>query len=157
MTNAKDAPLSESFRPNSALAKETKPGLTALPKPYREHIATPIRKRFTESLALDDATRRSHPGEPRWDHLLGLGKGKRIVGLEVHPATRGEVQAVVAKKHAAQAVLKKELKSGTRVAAWYWAASGRTRFIPMESATLALAKAGIRFVGSTLEERHLPE
>jgi hypothetical protein len=151
------APIDDGLRAESSLRRHLGSGLTRLTNSDREHVARDIRPDFGDSLALDEATRDEHPSDPRWDYLLGHTVSDAIVALEVHPATIGEVSRVIRKKHTAIATLGAHLRSGVRVRRWFWAASGKVAFVPFEKARLALDRAAIVFVGSTLTAKHLAD
>ena len=136
----------------SSLAQHVQAGVKALRKADRSAIEPAIRKDFDDSLDLDAALLRAHPTDPRWDYLLGH-RSSGVVALEVHPATDGDVHAVIAKKQAAIAQLKGHLKPGHGVGRWFWAASGRVA-LPLRSRA-KLATCGIVFVGRTLRAEHL--
>ena len=53
--------------------------------------------------------------------------------------------------------LQGHLKTGARVADWFWVASGKVDFLPLEKAHMRLASSGIRFIGTRLLKKHLPE
>jgi hypothetical protein len=148
-------PISDGLLSDSSLRGHLALGLAALTNADREHIERGLRPIFGDSLALDEATKADHPSDPRWDYLLGDTPSRAIVALEVHPATTGEVARVIRKKQAAADTLRGHLKTGARVRRWFWAASGKTAFVPFERAKLLLDRAGIVFVGSTLAQKHL--
>lgn len=56
-------------------------------------------RKIIDSIALDEVTKADHPNAPRWDYGIGLSEGKQslIAWVEVHTATSGEVDAVLAK------------------------------------------------------------
>jgi hypothetical protein len=111
-----------------------------------------LRPEIAQSLDLDKSSRDDHPADPRWDYLLGLGTLSQIVGLEIHPATVGEVKVVISKRKSAEKYLQKHLDGKRRVSRWYWAASGTVApgFTVTGKSARQLAQNGIRFVGRVL-------
>jgi hypothetical protein len=93
--------------------------------------------------------------ENRWDYLLGHAPSKQLVGVEPHSAANSEISTVVDKLVAARSQLQDHLCDGKFVAKWFWVASGKVHFAPLEKATLRLAQNGITFVGRTLTSKHL--
>jgi hypothetical protein len=145
--------LSTALRSDSTLRRAVKPGLKAIGKPDRRRFDTEAARLTEESVDLDSAMEAEHPDEPRWDYLVSAPKG--IVGVEPHPATVSEVQAVIRKKERSRAYLRNHLQKGGRITAWLWVASGRSKFVPFEPAKLRLDRAGIEFVGARVLPKHL--
>ncbi|HEY0481343.1 MAG TPA: hypothetical protein VGD37_27695 [Kofleriaceae bacterium] len=141
----------------SYLAADIRPGLQAVPNEPRGHIAESIRRDFADSLDLDAASRTRHPGDARWDYLLGHAPSSQVIGVETHSAETSQVTRVIQKRAASLVHLRDQLRAGHRVAAWYWAASGPVDFVPHEKTVIRLNDNGIRFVGGRLEPRHLAE
>jgi hypothetical protein len=139
----------------SYLAAEIRPGLQAVPNEPRRHIADSIRRDFADSLDLDAASRIRHPGDARWDYLLGHAPSSQVIGVETHSAETSQVTRVIQKRAASLVHLRDQLRAGHRVAAWYWAASGPVDFVPHEKTVIRLDENGIRFVGGRLEAKHL--
>jgi hypothetical protein len=131
-------------------------GLRAVSKVDKRLIDEAIRSFFLDSIDFDAAVRSQNPGANRWDYLLGLGEPGLVVGLEPHSASTSEVSVVIAKRRAALDQLRPHLNTGTRIAEWFWVASGRVDFVPHDKVVLQLQQAGITFVGGTLRARHLP-
>jgi hypothetical protein len=139
----------------SYLEGSVQPGLQAVPRDKRKHIAEDIRADFLDSIDLDEATRQRHPRDARWDYLLGHAASMQMVAVETHSAETSEVTTVIEKRAASLRHLRSELPAGQHVAAWFWAASGRVDFVPHEKAVLRLSQNGIQFVGGRVEAKHL--
>ena len=139
----------------SALRHAIQSGIRAVRGGDASCIAEPLRSAFKDSLDLDMATRPAHKDDHRWDYLLGHAATGHVVALEVHPAETSEVTSVIAKRETSQRHLQAHLEPGAHVAAWYWAASGRTAFVPLEKNKRRLSLANIEFVGGRLEAKHL--
>ena len=143
------------FAPDSVLVAAVPNGIGAVKAAHRELIVHAIRGAFSDSLNLDKAMRTSHPSEPRWDYLLGHRLTSSVIGLEPHSAATGQITAVIEKRKHARIQLQGHLRSGARVADWFWVASGKIDFVPHERAMIRLANNGITFVGKQLLEKHL--
>lgn len=80
------------------LGAELRNGLKALgAHSVRVQVATSFKA--SHSIDLDAALRSQQPKASRWDYGVGLQRGsqERIAWVEVHPATSGEVEAVLNK------------------------------------------------------------
>lgn len=139
----------------SYLASAIRGGIRALPSDKRKHIAESVRSDFLDSLDLDEASRPRYPTDARWDYLLGHTPSSHVIAVETHSAETSEIFKVIQKRTASLGHLQGQLGAGHRVAAWYWAASGRIDFVPHEKTMLHLSENGIQFVGGRLEEKHL--
>jgi hypothetical protein len=139
----------------SYLAAAIRDGLQAVPNDKRKHIAESVRSEFQDSLDLDEATRERHPTDARWDYLLGHTSSSKVVAIETHSAATSQVSSVIQKRTASLGHLRDQLTTGHHVAAWYWAASGRVDFVPLEKTVIRLSENGIQFVGGRLEAKHL--
>jgi len=143
------------LRATSRLVDDVEDGLAAVKKSHRGFIAEEIRESFADSLDLDEATKKGHEREHRWDYLLGHDETAKVVGLEPHSAYTNEVSTVIEKRKNAIDQLEHHLKPGARISDWFWVASGRVDFVPHDKQMMRLAKHGITFVGSKLLARHL--
>lgn len=139
----------------SSLADAIQPGSQAIPSADRRYIGESLRRTFLDSLNLDEATRQQHPGDARWDYLLGHDGSSQVIALEAHSANTSNVVEVVRKRVASREHLQRHLQDGETVAAWYWVASGRVDFAPHDKTINYLDQNGIQFVGSRLEAKHL--
>jgi hypothetical protein len=151
---AKITPVLAALRDESPLRASVKPGLSAIKKADAYILDKSIRGEFEDSLDLDDATRAGREGENRWDYLLGHTSSK-IIGVEPHSATNGEVSVVIAKKQASQRVLLDHFREGVTVSSWNWVSSGTVGLMPLDKVRLRLAQNGISFVGRSLRKTHL--
>jgi hypothetical protein len=132
-------------------------GLGALEKAHKRLIDEELRPSFVDSLDIDEGMRAGREQENRWDYLLGHGETSSVVGLEPHSAYTGEVSTVIEKKRAARGQLLAHMKPGSRIAAWFWVASGKVDFAPHEKTIRRLDQEGITFVGEALRAKHLPK
>lgn len=142
----------KALRTDSHLRPQVKPGKQALENVDRARILEDKQK-VVDSLDLDGASAAELPDQNRWDYLLGLkGRSATLIAAEVHPATLGEVDRVIAKKQAALAYLKAHWKNGqVSLGLWYWIASGRSTLPPTSNKMRLLAREGIQFVGGHLK------
>jgi hypothetical protein len=102
----------------------------------------------TDSLDLDASEKAGHEDKPRWDYLVGVrgsAVGERVVAVEVHPATAKEVKVLLAKKLAAQVVLKAEQQAGLVDGGWHWLASKDIGLTRNTAEARRLQQAGIEF------------
>jgi len=144
--------VAKALKTGNALATAIRPGKQALRKGERDRVEESPAARVIDSLDLDTATRATHGNESRWDYLLGTTRTDLpLVAVEVHPANTGEARVVIAKKRAAQAVLRSSLAPGAIVGRWYWIASGKTVITRGTPEARLLDSAGIRLVGSRLK------
>ncbi len=119
------------------------------------HFDEAVRSSFADSLDIDQGLKEGREQENRWDYLLGHGPSKQVVGIEPHSAENSEITTVIKKRQAARHQLQDHLCDGVFVAKWFWVASGKVQFAPMEKATLRLAQNGIEFVGRKITNKHL--
>ena len=148
-------PVRAALQQESALHSAVANGLDAIERAHKDYIEDALRSQFADSLALDDALHAGHEQENRWDYLLGHKPSQQVVGLEPHSAHSDQISTVIKKRTAALRQLQDHLASGMRVAAWYWVASGKVDFQPLEKVTLRLAQEGITFVGTRLRSKHV--
>lgn len=80
------------------LAAALKPGLRALGN-HSSLVTVAQPRKPSHSVALDEALKEQFPNAPRWDYGIGLQSGRHdsVAWVEVHPATSGEVDTVLAK------------------------------------------------------------
>ena len=76
-------------------------GLQALSGADREHVAAEDTHRLTGSVNVDAALQEKFPNDNRWDYAVGHQpsnlKGEMVYWIEIHPASSGEVKALLAK------------------------------------------------------------
>ncbi len=149
-------PVRAALVPQSFLVALVKDGLRAVEKAHLGLLEDGIRASFADSLDLDKALQKGHESENRWDYLLGYEASGQVFGLEPHSAQNHEVSTVIKKRSMALDQLRGHLKPGARVTDWFWVASGKVDFLPIENARLA--SKGIRFVepGSPRSTRQKP-
>src|SRR5258707_8792290 len=88
--------------PASSLTSLVENGLQAMSGIDRDRITVDPPDHVQDSLALDD--RDESTGE--WDYLLGIDEQHRpVIGVEIHPATNGDVATVIAKQQRSVMVL----------------------------------------------------
>jgi hypothetical protein len=148
-------PIRAALVATSFLRPLVKDGVQALKEKDRPFIDGEIRASFADSLALDAAFEKGHEQEHRWDYLLGHGESDKVFGFEPHTARNDQTSRVIRKRQEAMVQLRGHLRDGVRVADWFWVASGKVDFLPMEKAVLQLDQNGITFVGKGLLQKHL--
>jgi hypothetical protein len=132
--------------PASSLVELVENGLQAMSGVDRDRITVDPPDHAHDSLALDD--RDGSTGE--WDYLLGIDEQHRpVIGVEVHPATNGEVATVIAKQQRSVMVLRSHLAIAD-IRRWIWISSVKDTVSRGSAEWRKLIKAGIQLVG-----RHL--
>ena len=153
MTARRNTPkvLATALQPSAKLKVLVQAGKQALKNTERPSVVEDRGARVIDSAELDGPYAGEQPQANRWDYLLGAKKGtaSRIVGLEIHPATPGEIKVVLRKKDWAVATLRQEGVPGV-VQQWWWIASGRVRITKTAPQYRALAQSGIRLTGTLL-------
>lgn len=92
--------LGRALRAGSPLRSRVRAGLQALERPDKARVRPQPPSFVTDSLALDASLKDEQHNAPRWDYLLGTEDEKKpIIGVEVHPATPGEVAGVLTKSN----------------------------------------------------------
>lgn len=157
LTRKAKTPVRAGLRDDSSLQENVRDGLAAVQKAHRTYIDVEIRALFADSLDADESLRVGNEQANRWDYLLGHSSSKKIIGVEPHSASNGEISVVIKKLLAAKVQLRSHLKDGVHVARWLWVASGEVQFLPIEAATKTLAQHGIEFVGRKVTRKHLPD
>jgi len=130
--------------------------LEALRPGDQEYIESSLRKDFADSLDIDEAFRKGHEHENRWDYLLGYSPSAALVALEPHKGETHEVRIIINKKKAAEDQLKDHLKAKARIRTWLWVTTGRRDFADTEKMLRLLDQHGITFVGPRVLAQHLP-
>lgn len=139
-------PIRKSLVVSSHLHSFVQDGLQAMERSHRQFIEEDLRGSFIDSLDIDKGFLAGNEQENRWDYLLGH-ESRKLVGLEPHTANSKEISTVIKKREAARKHLRNHLKPGVVVSEWYWVASGKVDFTPMDKAVALLNQNGIRFVG----------
>ena len=93
-----------------------------------------------------------HTRTKLWDYFVVTGE--RLLGVEVHPATAGDVKDVLDKHAWALARLR---EADTAAQQWWWIPSGRNTVPSSGRATRLLAKAGIRLSRRVLDARQVED
>lgn len=138
--------LARALRKESPLRPHVLQGTEAIARKHRALIAEDQRKRIGDSIDLDSATKQGREQEHRWDYLASVSDASRLVGIEPHSASDGEIRVVIEKKKNAVALLRSELQPGSSISHWHWVAE-KVRFSRNERATRALSQSGIKFHG----------
>jgi hypothetical protein len=149
-------PIRQALLASSDLQPLVCDGLQALERPHRAFIDVEIRTAFGDSLDIDKAFQKGHEAENRWDYLLGHEESRKIIGLEPHTANNKEISTVIKKRQASLRHVRDHLKAGIFVAEWFWVASGKVDFTPLDKAITRLNENGIRFVGKHFLRKWLP-
>lgn len=132
--------------PASSLAELVENGLQAVSGVDRDRLTVDPPSHVHNSLALDG--RDGSTGE--WDYLIGIDEQHRpVIGVEVHPATNGEVSRVIAKQQRSVAVLQAHMPV-VEIRRWVWISSGKDTVSRGSTEWRKLIKARIELVG-----RHL--
>ena len=138
--------LEAALLPTSSLIDSIETGLQAVAAVDRARITADPPRYVSDSLALDD--RPGSTGE--WDYLLGIADSERpVLGVEVHPATNGEVSVVITKKQRSVAVLQSHMMVAD-IRRWIWIASGKDTVARGSTEWRRLIQAGIDLVGRQL-------
>jgi hypothetical protein len=133
--------------PRSSLADLVENGLQAVSAVDRARVTADPPSYVTDSLALDG--RNGSTGE--WDYLLGVDEDKRpVIGVEVHPATNGEVGSVIAKKQRSVAVLQTHM-AVSDIRRWIWISSGKDTVARSSIEWRRLIQERIELVGRHLK------
>jgi hypothetical protein len=150
-------PVRQALKDGSVLQEKVSDGIGAVKKAHRRMLADDVRGTFGDSLDLDAALQAKHPGENRWDYLLGHNPSEQVVAVEPHSAKQDEITTVINKRKAAKDQLAGHLKPGARVSKWLWVASGKVYFADMEKTRFRLDQNGIEFVDKKVLAKHLPQ
>lgn len=137
--------LRQALRPGSSLLAEVRHGLDAVERKHVRLIVPSDRSLVGDSLNLDEATRRQHPNDHRWDYIISILGVVQIVGVEPHSIKDSEIKRVISKKRSAEEVLRSEFQPGYRVAKWFWVSDKSVHFSKMEPTRRLLDMNGITF------------
>ena len=147
--------IRKAVKQDSMLQARIVNGLGAMKKAHKKLVVSTLHKEFDDSLDIDEAFRKGHEEENRWDYLLGHKSANKLIALEPHSANDGEVSTVINKRTAALDQLREHLSAGRNVAAWLWVASSTVDFARTEKTVIRLADNGITFVGKMVREKHI--
>jgi hypothetical protein len=146
MSKKKRGGLRAALVSTSSLIGLVENGLQAVSGVDRGRVTVHPPGHVRDSLALDE--RNGSTGE--WDYLLGIDEHQRpVIGVEVHPASNGEVATVIAKQQRSTTVLQTHM-AVTDIRRWIWIASGKDTVSRGSTEWRKLIKARIELVG-----RHL--
>lgn len=144
--------LRATLRQTSGLLGRTEDGQQAVQPIDRARMTVEPPRYVVDSLALDN--RSGSTGE--WDYLLGIGEQHRaVLGVEVHPATSGEVASVIAKKQRSLVTLQSHMNIAD-VRHWIWIASGKTTVTKGTTEYRRLVVADIHLAGGHLKLPYKP-
>lgn len=89
----------EAVQATPDVAGAYRPGLQALRAMDRDRVSAAKPRSLAGSVDLDGALQAAKPDDPRWDYGIGAkSAGEAMVfWVEVHPATEGEIDVVLAK------------------------------------------------------------
>ena len=123
------------------MALPWQPGLSGLRKAHAGGVRD---KRAQQSCDIDAFYAKAEPQAHRWDYVVERpASGARTgAGVEVHPASTGEVASMIAKKLWAEARLHAD-EPGLHMTKWHWLATGGIHIPATTPQARALAKAGI--------------
>lgn len=143
----------DAVRATPDIAGAYRPGLRALRAMDRDRVSATRPRNLTGSVDLDAALRANRPDDPRWDYGIGahLAGVAMVFWVEVHPATEGEIDAVLAKL----AWLKQWLRDSAEALNGFprefvWISSGRAAITQKSPKLKRLALAGGVFKGGYL-------
>jgi hypothetical protein len=142
--------LSEALISGSSLHDQIVTGIGSVKKSDRKLIDPSVRPLFGDGVDLDAATAAEFPQAHRWDYVLSIPSKDKLIGIEPHSASDGEVRVVIKKKQNAQGFLRSHLKPKHSVAEWHWVTRGKVGFSRMDPVVRALNQNGIRFAGRSL-------
>jgi hypothetical protein len=154
---SKKTPVRQALKDGSSLQKQVKGSIGAVKRSHRAMLADDVKGSFGDSLDLDAALQKKHPGENRWDYLLGHNPSEQVVAVDPHSAKQDQITTVINKRRASKEQLIGHLKQGARVSKWLWVASGKVCFADTEKARFRLDQNGIEFVGKKVLTKHLPQ
>ena len=144
--------LRKALMPNSSLRDHIVAGAGAVRPSDRGLIHPLVRRRIGDGVDLDAATVAEAPQAHRWDYILSIPSTSKLIGLEPHTASDGEVKVVIRKKQNAQVLLRSHFQPGFSVTEWHWVTRGTVGFSRMDRAMRALNQSGIRFAGRSLRD-----
>jgi hypothetical protein len=127
-------------------------GLGALRRGDKGHIEAEDTRRLRGSVDVDTALKPSCPDEPRWDYAIGHKPSnpdtETVYWVEIHPASSGEVKAVLEKLAWLKAWLRKAApKLNALHREFIWVSSGKTSFTLSSPQLKQFAQHGLQHKG----------
>ncbi|MGF1455994.1 MAG: hypothetical protein ACFB6R_11550 [Alphaproteobacteria bacterium] len=150
-------PIRAIIAEDSDLSAEIQNGIQAVKRSDRQKLDREVSRSFADSLDLDGTFQSTDPDDRRWDYLIGHKTSGKVIAVEIHDANENQVDAVIAKRRAAESHLRDHLIEGARISKWLWVATGRVKLPTNTGKALRLKNAGIEFVGGALLPKHLPQ
>jgi len=127
-------------------------GLGALRGVDKKHVDAENTRRLRGSVDVDTALKATCPGDPRWDYAIGHRPAnfatEIVYWVEIHPASTGEVNAVLQKLAWLKAWLREsapQLDALRR--AFIWVSSGKTSFTLSSPQQKRIAQQGLQHKG----------
>jgi len=134
-----------------SIAEAYRPGLQAMEKEHRDHVAPPDTRLLTGSINLDRALATAMPNAPRWDYGVGLKtrtQSEKAIWIEVHPASSNHIDGILAKLGWLKGWLRTDApRLKAMPAEFVWIASGRVSLPPHSPQRRKIAGQGLRFGG----------
>jgi hypothetical protein len=145
------------FRPavlaTPSISSAYRQGLGALRGTDRARIECRNTRDLRGSIDLDSALKSSDPQQPRWDYGIGLRKDSRsdrIVWLEVHPASPGDIEEIRRKVSWLRTWMAGAPRLRALPSQLVWMASGKVTLVKTSPRFRRLAEDGVRFAGRML-------
>lgn len=137
--------FSRAVRATPTIATCFQEGLGAVKGEHRRKISSSNPREWSGSVNLDDCyfQRRQLPS---FDYLIG--HREQALFVEVHPATTGEVDRMIAKKNSMHSWLNddaKEIKKILIEKPYIWLSTGGVKILSNSNYARRLAQSGIRF------------
>ena len=135
---------------NPELAGAYRRGLQGLREGDRNKIAAATPRRLRGSIDLDAALAPRYPNDPRWDYgvAAAMTEGERVFWIEVHPASEGEIGAVLDKFNWLKGWLRTSASElGSLPKEFLWVSSGRSALTQRSPKLRQLALQGVAFKG----------
>ena len=135
-------------------------GLQALQAVDRRRVDVQDTQSISGSVNIDGHLSGRYPQDPRWDYAIGYkivdGKSafETIYWAEVHPATEGNVNDVLAKLKWLKSWMETQARELRSIQSKFvWIASGKTAISPTSQKRKQMAEAGLTLAGGKLRIR----
>ncbi len=131
-------------------------GLQALREVDRRHVDAENTRLLKGSVDLDTTLKDKYPKAPRWDYAIGHHptnlKKEMVYWVEIHPATTGEVNAVLGKLRWLKEWLGTSAPDMNSLHREYvWLSSGKTAFTLSAPQLKQVAESGLSHKGRVLK------